>query len=316
MDDKNPTPTTEAEAVTALAARALGTVAVDVLELDGRNHVFTTEKTHSGETVRHEVLRPTDDHGLVGEKPSRVAGGVTVETQDSLVDYVRDFKGTGSRLFASISSNVIVAVLDYHAGRTDAVKDMGGESAEPDTLHDYVPEPDHGQHVATLRLPFSEEWQTWTGQDGKLVDQVMFARFIQENAPDIETPDAATLLEMVRDLRGSRSVKFTGEVNLNSDRDSFVYEDKVNVGSARGELVIPDAFTLRLPVFFGGESVTIQAQLRHDVGDNGKLALGFKLLRRESVRQATFRKLVDDVAGQAGVPVVYGQRERRDSVAY
>lgn len=302
-------PLTEAAAVANMALNGQGVVPVEVLELDGTHHLFTPEKGRDGtETIRHTVLPPTDHHGLLTDKPSRVAGGVTVETQDSLVDYVRDFKGTGTRLFASISTSVIVAVLDYHAGRTDSVADMGSVSTPVDELHEYVPEPDHGQHVATLRLPYSEEWTTWTGQDGKLVDQLAFARFIQENAPDIESPDAATLLELVRDLRATRTKKFTGDVNMAAARDGFTYEDRTDLRS-QGELNVPDAFVVRIPVYFGGQSVAVQAQLRFDVNEDGKMALGFKMLRRESIRQATFKELVADVADRSGCPVVYGTRD-------
>lgn len=320
--DKNEQPTTEAAAVANMALNAAGVVPVEVLELDGKNHVWTPKRDLHGTTVSvdHMVILPTDAHGLLTETPSRVAASVVVETQDSLVDYVRDFKGTGTRMFASIASNVIVAVLDYHSGRTDAVADMTvngveGTSRKPDDMADFTADPDHGQHVATLKLPYSEQWVTWTTQDGKLVDQLAFARFIQENAPDIETPDGATLLELVRDLRGSRTKKFTGDVNMAAARDGFAYEDRTDLRSA-GELHVPDAFTLRLPVYFGGESVAVQAQLRFDVSDEGKLALGFKLLRREAIRQATFKGVVGDVGTRSGCPVVYGERKARDAASY
>lgn len=315
MTDKPEQPATEAAAVASMALAASGIVPVEVLELEGRHHVFTPETDRNGvSSVAHTVLQPKDHHGLLTEKPSRVAGQVTVETQDSLVDYVRDFKTTGTRLFASIASNVIVAVLDYHSGRTDAVDDMLPEvtpAGHRDTLHDFVAEPDYGDHVANLKLAYSEQWATWTGKDGKTMGQVEFARFLQENAPDIESPDGATLLELVRDLRGTRTKRFTGDVNLNAVRDSFTYEDRTTVKGSGGTpamLDVPDSFMLRLPVYFGGELVALQAQLRHDVSDEGVLALGFKLLRKESVRQATFRQLVADVAARSGCPVVYGQR--------
>lgn len=299
-------PATEAEAVSNLALNAAGVVPVEVLELDGQHHVFTPKRDHHGVvSIQHDVLAKRDAHGLLVDKPERIAAAVTVETQDSLVSYVRDFKGTGTRLFASISSSVIVAVLDYHDGRTDAVADMGATATPADENHGFTPVADFADHAATLRLAFSEEWSTWTAQDGKLVDQVTFARFIQENAPDVESPDAATLLELARDLRGTRTKRFTGDVNMMAARDSFTYEDRTDLKTP-GDLAVPDAFMLRLPVYFGGERVALQAQLRYDVNDEGQLRLGFKLLRRESVRQATFQKLVDDVADRSGCPVVYG----------
>ena len=291
--------TTEAEAVSNLALAAQGVVKVEVLEVDGTHYIFT--ENAAGGVDRHRIV-PTDDYGHILAKPSRIRQGVTVETADSLVNYVRDFKVDGTRLFASISTNVILAVLDYHEGRTTAVADLG---AEHSVGADDEGKADHADHTVTLRLPYSEEWGTWTGQDQKLMSQLDFARFIQENGVDILSPDRGDLLDIVRDLRGTRKKKFTGDLNLNGGDTSFEYEDRAEV-SAKDSVAIPDAFTLRLPVFFGGELVELQAQLRHDVTQEGELKLGYKLLRRESVRQATFKAVVQDVADRSGAPAVYG----------
>lgn len=304
-------PVTEAEAVANMALAAVNRVPVEVLDLDGVQHLFTTNArtSHGTTSVEHTRLFPEDAHGLKLDKPSRVAGRVVVETEDSLVAYVRDFKTTGTRLFANISANVIVAVLDYHEGRTDAVADMGTGSGSLEDQPDYVSAPDFGTHVAKLALPYSEQWETWSDMDTRMVSQVEFARFLLENMADVESPDGATLLELVKDLRGTRTKKFTGNVNLNAVADSFQYEDRQTVGAGHESVSIPNGFSLRLPVYFGGETVELHAQLRTDVSESGQLSLGFKLLRRESVRQATFQQLVRNVASVAGVPVVYGRRD-------
>lgn len=313
MTDTTNTPATEAEAVTQLAMAAAGVVPVEVLDLGGRHHVFSTRTDMNGrQSVEHETIIPVDDHGNRTAKPLRIVQGVTVETEASLIDYVRDFKTAGSRMFAAISTNTIVAVLDFHEGRTTATLDMMNDDektnvTDPAANPDFGGAPDFGQHTATLKLPYSEEWGVWTLASGSMKSQVDFARFIQENAPDISDPQAADVLDVVRDLRGSRQVKFTGVVNMNSNNDSFEYEDKTHVG-AKDTLEIPDAFTLSIPVFFGGPKVKVQAQLRHEVNDEGRLKLGVKLLRAESIRQAAFMDVVENAGSESGVPVVYGVR--------
>lgn len=303
MTEQPNKPTTEAEAVTALALESAGLVPVEMAQVHDQTVAFYRDH-HGG--VGHLVFQENDDHGNLKNKPCRVAQGVTIETAPSLVSYVRDFKGDGTRIFADISTDTLVAVLDYHEGRTSAVADLGGES-EGDDSADFTPAPDFGQHVATLRLKRSEEWELWAGKDGQLMDQVSFARFLYENAQDVADPSGADLLDVVKDLRASRSKSFTGDLNLGREGVSFDYSDRQNV-SAKDSVTIPERFTLSIPVYFGEGPVTIQAHLRHEVDEGGRLNLGFKLLRRESVRQATFQSLVDRVAAESGAPAVYGRR--------
>jgi uncharacterized protein YfdQ (DUF2303 family) len=108
----------------------------------------------------------SDAYGLKLAKPKYIKQTVTIETADSLVDYVNRFKGADTVLFAEISSNRIVALVDYHAAKQAA----------------------HVAHRAKLELPFSEEWQLWTAISGKLMPQLEFARFLEENAADVRAP--------------------------------------------------------------------------------------------------------------------------------
>ncbi len=42
----------------------------------------------------------------------------------------------------------------------------------------------------------SPEWDTWQSKDGEKCNQMDFAEFVEDNAPDIVNPDAATILEV------------------------------------------------------------------------------------------------------------------------
>ncbi|AYD87687.1 hypothetical protein [Caulobacter phage Kronos] len=269
---------------------------------------FLLTRNSDGGTVITE-LKPQDAHGNVLTTPGRIVQGVTVETQDSLVSYVNDFKDHGSRLFASISASTITAVLDYHQGATSALETGGDDAHGVD-----AGKADFGQHVVTLKLPYSEEWDRWTKADGQLYDQQTFARMLHENRLEIIEPDAATIIEAVRDLRAARNVSFTPDVSLMHNTESFVLSDVTDVSRRTGELSIPSAFVLRVPVYFGGEVIQIEAQLRTDTAE-GKLKLGFKLMRRENIRQQVFQRVVSAVAESTGLPSVYGARAGRNTIA-
>lgn len=233
----------------------------------------------------------SDPHGLL-PRPSHVKQALTVQTEASLGDYVDRFKGPSTILLADISASAIVALIDYHR-----------PSAAP---ADVDPVAENLDHKATLSLPFSEEWKTWTGVDGKMMGQLEFARFIEENAAEIEAPSGAELLEVARDLQAVRNVDFRAAVRTNSDNENFEYVDETTAKSKAGGVEVPSRFELKLPVYFDGRSVQLFAFLRWKL-DEGKLLLGVKLHRAEHVRQAVFKEIVGDLASRTGCPAVYGR---------
>lgn len=247
-----------------------------------------------------ERVRLVDEVMAEDLASSRIVQAVTVETEESLVTYARRFKSGSSLLLASIASNSIVAVLDYHAARND---DAGDPVAEPDMGFDTA----HGGHTASLKLPFSLEWSEWTGKDGKLLPQLDFVRFLEENREDIRSPDAATVLEACRDLQALKRVDFRSVVREDSENYRIEYEEETDTRSKKGDVTLPSEFVLSIPVYFDGEEVEVIALLRWKLDDNGGLTLGFKLKRAERIRQAVFKGIVTGVAEATGVPAVYGK---------
>jgi uncharacterized protein YfdQ (DUF2303 family) len=161
------------------------------------------------------------------------------------------------------------------------------------------------QHKATLDLPYSEEWKTWSAINGQLKPQLEFARFIEENAPDIKAPDAASLLEAVRDLQARRNVNFIQAVRTSSDNESFEFTDNTEART-KADLELPTKFTLSIPVYFGDPDAEVPAFLRWKL-DDGKLLLGIKLHRAEHIRQAAFNLIVTDAMEKTSLLAVFGK---------
>lgn len=270
------TENTEAGVVAALAAKASG---AHVVKTDDNREFLIVPEGCSEKEV-------SDAYGLKLAKPKYIKQTVTIETADSLVDYVNHFKGTDTALFAEISSNRIVALIDYHAASSAA----------------------HVAHRAKLELPFSEEWQLWTKISGKLMPQLEFARFLEENAADVRAPDAGELLDACRDLQVRRKVNFTKAVRTASDNENFEYSEETNATQKKGDLELPTKFKLGLPVYFGDAEREVFAFLRWRL-DDGALTLGIQLHRVEHVRQAVFKQIVLDVAGRTVCPAVFGKSE-------
>lgn len=236
----------------------------------------------------------TDPHNLTPGVPARVKAGVTVQTEESLRDYLDRFKTPETVLFADIAGNAITGVIDYHAP-SDAVAGLAGPAG-------------NGDHRVTLTLPFSEEWKAWQAIDGKLLGQLEFARFIEENRDDIAAPSGADLLDVCRDLQGIRNVSFQKAVRTDSDNESFHYSDVTDVKSkATGKTVdVPTEFKLNIPVYFGGHLCEVIANLRWKMSD-GDLTLGVKLRRAEHVRHGEFQSIVSAVGQYVERPAVFGR---------
>lgn len=272
----------DTEAATG-AALALEGATPHTIDHDGRTFLV-----HS---VNQRVMDITDPHGLT-RRPSHILQAVTLETKDSLVDYVNRYKTAGTVLFANIAASTIVAALNYH----DA-SNAGGEGLA-----------NHADHRAKLVLPLSTEWKDWAQFDKTgHVSQKDFARWIEEHAGDVAAPLAADLLEMCRDLQSLRRVSFIEAVRrTNSDAESFTYKNETDIQRDGHSIDIPTLFELSLPVYFGEPNTSLMAYLRWNIGENGQLTLGIKLSRAEYVRQAVFKQIVAEVGERAKVPVLYG----------
>ena len=266
--------TTEAEAISALAERAATPTTIKTP--DGRQYLVLPNGM--------KVQEISDEHELALSKPRYIEQAVTLQTQQSLIDYVNTFKTDSTLLFADIGANTIVALIDYHAAK----------------------QAEQLAHRATLMLPHSEEWKLWTGISGRLMGQLEFARFIEENSADVRVPSAGDLLDAVRDLQVRRKVNFTKAVRTASDNENFEYAEETSAASKRGEVEIPTKFVLGLPVYFGELDTELHAFLRWKL-DEGALSLGVQLHRVEHVRQAVFQQIVLKVSEETRCAAVFGK---------
>lgn len=264
----------DAQTIAELAQSASG--ATIVKTEDGRSFLVTRDGFTSNEV--------TDPHGLKPTSPRYIAQTVTLETKDSLVDYTDRFMNDASMLFASIAENRITAMIDYHQPLDEA---------------------SNTAHRASMHLPFSEEWRVWTGVSGRLMPQLEFARFIEENAGDVVAPAGADLLEAIRDLQAHRKVNFIKAVRTSSDNENFEYTDETEART-KGGVEIPTKFKLSIPVYFGEPPTEVYAFLRWRL-DEGALTLGIQIHRAEHIRQAVFKQIVMTVGERTGAPVVFGK---------
>lgn len=221
--------------------------------------------------------------------PDQIRRSITVRDASSLIDYLDantinggEVVGTDHRhgvgrleLWADIDRRTIKAILDGNDG--------------------------HRVHTATLELRHSIEWTEWTSIDGKLVDQLAFAQFIEDHLSSIGAPDGAKLLEICQTLEARTKVDFKSSELLANGQRKFKYDETTEAKAGqKGDLTIPAELTLVLRPFQGSEPVAILARFRYRL-DGGQLRLGIKLAEPSKALEVAFNQIVDEV--QASVPV-------------
>lgn len=233
---------------------------------------------------------PTDQS--LAERPQRIKAHVKVYEEESFNRYFNDFKDLDSRVFADEKSGQIVGILDYHEDSHHGEL----ESAAPRWCC----------HRVELTLRRSEEWTLWTSQNTKRMSQEDFARFIEDNAPDVLAPEPATMLEIARSMTAKLEINVDSAVRTNKGA-TFRYNEVVKAGGlgAAGEFSIPDEFTIQIPVYVGGDPLNIRARLRYQIG-GGKLAMWYDLWRFQQAERAAFAGVLSGIAAGTEVAIIAG----------
>lgn len=96
--------------------------------------------------------------------PSRIRQTTNLISPGSLIAYIQRFRDARSVVFADKTQTKIVAVLDFH-------QDAGN--------------PHWGMHKAVYDCPFSDDWKAWIGFDGRKMNQIDFAEFLENNIQNV-----------------------------------------------------------------------------------------------------------------------------------
>lgn len=220
--------------------------------------------------------------------PASTRAIVNLADAVSFIAYVNRFKDPGTLVFASLDQRRFDAVLDYHKPEANGAR--------------------WGKHRASYVCATTPDWKRWSDQNAKPMDQLTFARFIEDGIPNIATPAGATLLEICLTLEAKTGVSFRSHQRLSNGQHQFRYEEEIEgkAGAQSGSLDIPDSFTLVLEPFPGVGGKQIEARFRYRI-NSGELKLWFELVRPEDVLKAAFDEIVALVeSGVGDVPVLAG----------
>ena len=215
--------------------------------------------------------------------PMRKKGTVTLNDAESFVAVVVDQKTDYTRLFSTISPPTFTAVFNHNA-------DGAG----------------WGDHKAQYNAPLAPEWKAWTGIDGKKLNQVEIAQFIENNLVDVAEPEGATLLEICRTLEAKKKVTFASSIRLSDGNNQFTFSEEVQGSAQQGQLSIPEVFVIGVPVFENGEKWRVDVRLRYRIEEGGRLVMWVELVRPHKVIEEAVKELRARIAEGTGLAILNG----------
>lgn len=216
------------------------------------------------------------------ERPATIVAQRVFNEGESLANYANIYKVPASLFLASIDTQQVKVLLDYHD----------------------VYSPSNVEHTATWPVPFSDEFVIWQGSNKVAMPQEGFMRFLSENMDEIVKPDAASLLEVVSDFSSLTTVTFRSAKNLANGLQQLQYVEEGS--STQKGVTLPEIIELRMPIYRGEPAVDFEAYLRTRL-NNGVLTMFYELRRINAVKQAAFRAAVDRIGKLCSMTPLYGK---------
>lgn len=207
---------------------------------------------------------------------------------ESFCEYVNERKTEQTRIFVNETSTgaTYTALIDYH--------DKAGVAAWK-------------KHRCILELRHSKDFAEFKKNSGCSMGQSPFAEFIEDHSHCFYMPTAAEMIEIAITLEAAKSANFRSAVRISNGTVQFKFEETLAAKAGeKGQLEVPESFSLMLVPFKGGADASMRAMLRYRIGSDGSLTFHYKLMDVQRTIdyaiEATTSKIRDDI----GLPVFFG----------
>lgn len=223
--------------------------------------------------------------------PLTLAATPLLTDEQSFVEYVNQFKGDGTRIYADLNSEKSIftlnAMLDDHVKPGDPARRL---------------------HRATYTPLTSLDWRRWLEKNRNSFDQEAFAEWIEDNIRAIATkdgfPTGAQMMKVATDFSASANLTYRSKKNLQNGQQQITYIEEATPANEM-TVVTPDSFLLGIRVFANGDGYELKARLKYRA-TGAKLNFTYELDRPDLVFDAAAREVISRVAEATEVPLLFG----------
>lgn len=239
------------------------------------------------------------------QAPARRVGTATVTSLRSFIDLIERHKDAHSAVFAetAMPGAKLTGVIDYH--QTDGA-------------------PRHAQHRVVYPFPVTPELTAWLGQNGKPMEQLAFATFLEEHAADLASPTDAERIEWERLFKErfsapnelldlSRSLEIcVGQTVKRAERlqsgERTIEFVETQTDRAGNKVDVPGIFMVSVQAFVDGDPIRMPARLRYRV-KAGDISWHYQLYRPDFWIRNQVQIDLDKVGRETGLPTYEGTPE-------
>lgn len=211
----------------------------------------------------------------------------------SFADYVNKFKDDGTVIFAAITDNGVVfeAVLDFHQAKS-------GQGSTESLPTGHVPR--DCAHRARFQ---GVETKDWMASNGKRMDQVTFATFLEEHQDLIVTPPGADLLELVQHLEGHKSARFNSAQRLRDGRIQLVFEEDIELRGAEnsqiksGSMELPREILAAIKPFEGVDHYKVPTRIKYRI-EGRKMEFWYETVNAHKIVRDAVKGMFELIQGR------------------
>lgn len=220
--------------------------------------------------------------------PLRIVASPTFHDIAGFAGYTKEFAQEGTRIFVNESKLSFFTIFDCHA------KDM----------------PAWGDHSASMMLQPSSEWVRFKQADGKAMEPLDFAEFLEDNleyisAANMTASDLLTLAQNFKiDFKGNLNVHATLQAGLRhlEIRDDGVPRGQGEAGTA---LEFPEILNLKIRIFKYQTTYELPVRLRYRTSKE-TVSFFIKIGDVAGIEEKAFNEIMKEVGAATDLPICKG----------